>query len=151
MKQASALFLLFSLAGCMAPAYLKPNAGPTAELTVSRAEGSTAAKLFVHLHDSPDCKGRGALEPIDFDSDASRVTTIVANRPMHLMLKEYNKQTGTTCRVAIDFDPVEGGRYRATWSTAGNQCFVRLEKIATIAGIERPTTERSVRTNRNGC
>ena len=150
MKTVSALFAMLLFAGCM-PAYLKPNTGPVAELTIVRAPESTAARLFVHLHDRPDCAGRAALEPIDYDSDASRLTTIVANRPMHLLMSEHNKRTGTTCRVAIDFDPLEGGRYKATWATAGNQCFVRLESLTTIDGVETLLTERSVRRNRNGC
>lgn len=154
-RLAFALLASLAVASCMLPPYKQPGSGPTAELTIARAEGSTAGRLFPSLSEvvsaGPGCKGMSALERIDNDSTESRVTTIVAHRPTHILLDEYDKNTGTRCGVAVDFDPVEGGRYKAVWSTVGNKCFIRLGRLTMTGGREIIEPEPSVRAARKYC
>lgn len=85
--------------GCMAPPYEPPGSGPRAALTIARATGATSGRLFSYLFDGGvgvdnsglSCKGKVALEPIEFDSSESRVTQLVAGRRTHLILTEFNK------------------------------------------------------------
>lgn len=137
------LALAAALVGCMAPPYKPPVSGATATLTISRASGSKSGRLFSYLFEDGiginnglKCKGKAALEPIDFDSDESRVTQVVAGRRTLIVLSEYNKIIGTTCYLAVTFEPKDGARYQATWSSSGNQCFVKVGRLESFSNGE---------------
>ena len=146
------------LVACMAPPHQSPVSGPRATLTIARASGASSGRLFSYLFDGGlgsnnglKCPGKSALPPIDFDSDETRVTEIVAGRRTLLVLNEYSRTSATTCYVAIEFDPEDGKRYQATWSTSGGQCFVRLGRFENSSGKNILVPERSVGPNFQKC
>src|SRR5664279_5386241 len=130
------VLVLLTIVGCQAPSYKPPTSGQQAELTVARAEGARSGRIWPFLFRGPECAGRQGMGRIDEGSDGELAATIIANRTTVVQIQEYDIDTRTSCDVMIEFNPVEGGRYRATWSRAGNRCFVRLERATTRDGKE---------------
>ncbi|MFZ6654103.1 hypothetical protein [Undibacterium sp. TJN19] len=130
------LAMLASIAACQTPLYRPVSTGPVAELTVGRADGAKAGRLWPYLFRDAECSGRHHIGMLDHHSDDTLTTTIAARPDTLIEFGDYDITTRTSCDVKLLFNAVEGARYKATWSRTGSQCFARLERFVTTDGKE---------------
>jgi hypothetical protein len=150
----SAIAFTVLLSGCVRH-YAIPTNVPKATLNVS----TTMHGVRVQVYDDDKCthSPHGNRLAYFFWGTADPLTgvdrEIPANREfVHTYaFSSYYYVGMTSCNVTVAFKPVEGARYKSSFSPRANQCVVTVSRLVTTESGERLVPEETVRQIKPAC